>query len=105
LQARPWTTNGSPYILSADCTVVSNQTLTIQPGVTVIIGPGASLFVYGGIDAVGTPEAPIFFRGPTPTDHWNQVVLGYSGFIDRFHYGFPPLRPADAIVTLPNGTF
>lgn len=31
-----WTTNGGPYILSADCTVASNQMLTIEPGVEVI---------------------------------------------------------------------
>ena len=30
-----WTANESPYILSASCAIVSNQTLTIEPGVEV----------------------------------------------------------------------
>src|SRR5438128_32783 len=44
-----WTTNQSPYIVTADATVPTNQVLSIQPGVTVIIGPAVRLWVYGGI--------------------------------------------------------
>src|SRR5713226_2586754 len=70
-----WTTNQSPYILSADCTVVSNQTLTIQPGVTVIIGPDVRLTVAGSILAIGSPERQIIFRGATPTNFWYSILL------------------------------
>src|SRR5689334_14972836 len=58
-----WTTNGSPYILSADCTVASNQTLTIQPGVEVVVGPNVNLSVDGMIEANGTPNSRILIRG------------------------------------------
>jgi hypothetical protein len=79
-----WTTNGSPYILSADCTVVSNQTLTIQPGVEVIIGPGVAVFVYGGINAIGAPQQSVIFRGSNPTNYWSTINLVCSGFTNRF---------------------
>ena len=81
-----WTTNGSPYILSADCTVVSNQTLTIQPGVTAIIGPDITFWIYGGLTAVGTSELPIAIRGANSTSYWQRVLLYSSSFTNRFHY-------------------
>jgi hypothetical protein len=81
-----WTTNGSPYILSADCTVASNQTLTIQPGVEAIVGPGSRLLGAGAITAIGTPEAPITFRGASPTNYWRGIFMELSGFTNRFYY-------------------
>ena len=81
-----WTTNQSPYILSADCTVVSNQTLIIQPGVEVIIGPNIFLNVFGGILAVGTPEQPITIRGASSTNYWRSFLFQDSYFTNRFHY-------------------
>src|SRR5690349_20977076 len=51
-----WTTNDSPFILSANCNVASDQSLTIRPGVEVIIGPNVSLNIEGQLEAIGTPE-------------------------------------------------
>ncbi len=81
-----WTTNGSPYILSADCTVASNQTLTIHAGATVIILPEVSLLVRGQIHAIGTPEQPVTIRGPTATNYWASIQMNYSGATNRFRY-------------------
>lgn len=81
-----WTTNGSPYILSADCTVVSNQTLTIQPGVEVIMGPGVSFSIEGTLSAVGTPDLPISIRGASATNYWSSIALYSTGVTNRFHY-------------------
>ena len=81
-----WTLSGSPYILSADCTVVSNQTLTIQPGVEVVIVPDVSIQVSGGISAIGTPEQPIRIRGASPSNYWESIVITQSPFTNRFHY-------------------
>ena len=63
-----WTVSGSPYILSADCTVASNQVLTIEPGVEVIIGPGVQLAGLGAITAVGTPQEPTARIPPVTQD-------------------------------------
>src|ERR1041385_2480223 len=79
-----WTTAQSPYILSGNCTVQTNQVLTIEPGVKVIIGPGVYLQVYGGIIAVGTLTQPIFIQGTAPTNYWALINLPYSGFTNRF---------------------
>ncbi len=81
-----WTLSGSPYILSAECTVVSNQTLTIQPGVEVIIAPTFRLLIEGGITAVGTPELPIIIRGANSSSYWSGIVMNYSGFTNRFQF-------------------
>lgn len=81
-----WTSNGSPYILSADCTVAYNQTLTIQPGTRVTILPGVSLRVSGGIFAVGTPEQPITISGASPTNYWDRIQISNSTFTNRFVY-------------------
>jgi len=92
-----WTTNGSPYILSADCTVASNQTLTILPGVEVIIGPDVSVEVLGGLSAVGTAAQPISIRGANPTNYWGSIGMYNSTFPYRFNYcrirdsGYQPL--------------
>lgn len=79
-----WTAAQSPYILSGNCTVGTNQVLTIEPGVKVIIGPSLQVFVYGGIVAVGTPAQPIFIQGTSPTNRWDSISLSYSGFTNRF---------------------
>src|SRR6267142_4195696 len=81
-----WTTNGSPWILSANSTVNSNETLVIQPGATVIIGPDVRLWIYGGLTAIGTPELPIPIRGANGTRYWKGISLVAGGFTNRFHY-------------------
>ena len=63
-----WTTNGSPYVLVLDCTVPDGRILTIEPAVTVIIGPAVTLLVNGGIIAEGTPDRRITIRGAFEED-------------------------------------
>src|SRR5258705_21618 len=87
-----WTTNGSPYAMIANCIVPADQSLTIQPGVTVIGGPGTLLGVYGRLMAQGTPERWITFRGANASNRWatvfvystpaNPLVVSYCQFSD-----------------------
>ena len=64
--------------------VVSNATLTIQPGTTLLFAPGTGLTVQQGtLSAVGTALAPIVFDsandtvGNTPAaGDWNGITLG-----------------------------
>ncbi len=81
-----WTTNQSPYILTADSTVRVGHTLSIEPGVNVIIGPDVTLLIHGGITAVGTPAQPIVIQGATPSNYWTSIFMSYSGFTNQFHY-------------------
>lgn len=77
-----WTKTGSPYMVVDTCTVPSDQTLTIQPGTTVIIGEGLNLNVDGRILANGTPSDGITFKGTTASNYWGQIGLSYNGKIN-----------------------
>lgn len=55
-----WTLSGSPYVLTGEVSVRGGAVLSIDPGVTVSMTPGAGLTVSaGGIQALGTAAAPI----------------------------------------------
>lgn len=70
-----WTTNGSPYVITLSSTVIAGGSLTIDPGVTVILGADVRFTVEGKLTAMGTVDAPIIFRGTTPTNYWNAVAV------------------------------
>ena len=74
-----WSNSCSPYIATANLTVPSGQTLTIQPGVTLIIGQGLNMSVEGTISAVGTCAQPISIKGATPSQYWDTIKVTYYG--------------------------
>jgi hypothetical protein len=80
-----WQPSGNPYIISANAMVPSDQTLTIQPGVTVWIAQGISITVNGGIQAVGTSSQHITFQAPISSQYWNTISVNNS-FSNLFSY-------------------
>jgi len=60
-----WNTEGSPYILTSDVTVPSNNTLYIEPGVTIEFpdqNQDQFFFnIHGTLEAVGTEQDSILF--------------------------------------------
>jgi hypothetical protein len=74
-----WNTAGSPYIATANCIVPNGQTLTIEPGVTVIISNGTRISVEGTLTAIGTRDKPIFFKAPNNTTYWDRILILYTG--------------------------
>jgi len=81
-----WTTNNSPYLIGDVVEVASASDLVIDPGVTVILGPGASLEIRGSLTAIGSSDAPIRFRGATPEDYWNRVLVYYNSRPSTFAF-------------------
>lgn len=55
-----WTAANSPYMLIADTNITAGATLTIEPGVTVAMGP-YDLQVNGALNARGTSSNRVFF--------------------------------------------
>lgn len=82
-----WTPADSPVRITGNLTIPPGVTLRIQPGVTVIFAPnpnrraepleggGLRITVVGTLQAKGTPEEPIRFRGATeafdPPGRWD----------------------------------
>lgn len=62
----------------------SDQTLTIQPGVTVIMGQGLNLDVEGVISAVGSVTEPIIIRGANSSLYWDKIYVNHRGADSSF---------------------
>jgi parallel beta-helix repeat protein len=58
-----WTKQQSPFLFTGPVTIVNGATLTIQPGVSIILGSTYTLTVNGALFARGTPTDPIRFTG------------------------------------------
>jgi hypothetical protein len=65
-----WTQAGSPYCVPSSITV---STLTIHPGVCVLLGPGATISVQSTIIAVGTKNKPIVFTEQVAGSPWGGM--------------------------------
>lgn len=75
-----WATSGSPYIIDGSVVVFPGNTLTIEPGVEILINNQSSNTIYietrGIINLIGTDILPIKIR--TMFDTTN---VGWQGFI------------------------
>ena len=61
----------SPYVLEQGVVVGENDSLVIEPGVTVLMGEFAKLMIQGTIKIVGTNEKPVVFSGADSVANWN----------------------------------
>jgi hypothetical protein len=52
-----------PYLIYDSLVVQQNKTLTLEPGCRLYFHNNANLIVYGNLNAIGTAEKPITFRG------------------------------------------
>ncbi|KAK2173327.1 hypothetical protein NP493_884g04032 [Ridgeia piscesae] len=98
------TTAGSPWVVKNTVYVEETGSLTVEPGVTVLMASGASLLVYGQLVADGTESDHIQFTlldsrnkteglqpDPLPVDclqlpHWGVIALLNVTMTHRINY-------------------
>ena len=75
-----WSSSGSPYIINGPVVVFPGNTLTIEPGVEILINNQSSNDIYietrGTINCVGTDELPIKIR-----TLYDTTNVGWQGFV------------------------
>jgi len=72
-----WNMSGSPYQVEGDITIPDNETLTIDPGVTVEFQGHYALYVMGRLLAIGTEVDTILFTVNDTTGFYNpDTTLG-----------------------------
>lgn len=75
-----WTVNNSPYVVTGPVVVFPGNTLTVEPGVTILINNANAQNIYietrGTLNLVGTDQLPITVRTTTDTSN-----IGWQGFI------------------------
>ncbi|MCF7816807.1 MAG: right-handed parallel beta-helix repeat-containing protein [Kiritimatiellales bacterium] len=81
-----WSPAGNPYIVAANCTVPSGNTLTIQPGTIVWMGEGVSLTGNGIIQAAGTSGQRITFQAISGGGNWDTILVNNTTGTNQFKY-------------------
>ena len=71
-----WGISGSPYIIERDIQVYPETTLTIAPGVEVVIKWDATLIIGGELIAVGKPAEPITFTSDQKAQQFEGTWVG-----------------------------
>lgn len=71
-----FTKEKSPYIIAADVTVPANKSLTLEPGTRVELMKGASFFIYGTLNCVGTEQDSIFITTHSDSEYWGGIYFG-----------------------------
>ncbi|MDO9309746.1 MAG: right-handed parallel beta-helix repeat-containing protein [Deltaproteobacteria bacterium] len=86
-----WNKPGSsfPYLLNGSVSVALNQTLTVDPGVTVKANGAIGIYVNGTLSSVGTSLLPITFtsRAATPAaGNWSGIYLSPTAGASALSY-------------------
>lgn len=83
-----WPEGSTQFVISD---LIVSDSLTIEPGVTVLINGGVEIIVASGgtLTVAGTPEAPVSF-GPNSASRWDGITfeLGSNGSIRHATMGF-----------------
>lgn len=77
-----WNLTGSPYIVSGNVLVMTNATLTIDPGVIVKFDSAKTIQIDGALIAIGIPLNRITFTSNKPfpsAGDWGRIQFSDSG--------------------------
>ncbi len=97
-----WGALDVPYVVNASGGTVGGSSLAIEAGATVEFKPNASLIYYAGagIQARGTPEAPITLRAHQPGTTWNR--LKFQSNSGRTHFQHTDFQDAEVALQSDN---
>ncbi len=70
-----WTTNGSPYVITTNIEIPQGQSLTIDPGVVVLVDADKRITAYGPIYVNGLEEDIVYIQGVTETTTWLGIEV------------------------------
>lgn len=69
----------SPYLVQGDVRITESGRLTIDPGVEIWMPEGASIYVEGSVEALGTEELPIYIKlNPDFSDPWGVISFRHT---------------------------
>ena len=86
------TAAGSPFIAEEDVTVQSGAVLTLEPGARLLMAPGASIVVHGGMNALGTADAPVLIEPLSANGRWGG--LSFASAQDTIRFAYVTIRGA-----------
>jgi hypothetical protein len=74
-----WSPSGNPYIITANCSLTANHTLTIQPGTIIWLGSNVTFTVNDAvIQAVGTPTQRITIQAASSSYYFSSILVENS---------------------------
>ncbi len=73
-----WTKGLSPFVFTGPVTIVNGVTLTIQPGVSVVLGSTYTLTVNGTLQARGNSTDPVRFTGGSTSGFGPIIFTAFS---------------------------
>jgi hypothetical protein len=77
IKSQTWTAE-KPYLIFKNVKLDSGEVLTIEPGVQIFLLSYSSLLIYGKLEAKGTYDNPIIFKGAR-FDDWYENAAGQWG--------------------------
>jgi hypothetical protein len=68
----------SPYIFDTNVIIPSTDSLTIEPGVTMLFPEGAGMIVYGTLTVAGNQANPVLFGPREENGTWGGIAVDHS---------------------------
>ena len=84
-QSGVWGIADSPFLVTNHITILSGETLTIEPGVEVRFQGYYKFNVFGDLQAVGTENAIILFTAENQTTGWGGLRVSTNDLISLKH--------------------